>query len=506
MPSVFLLTVRFLDPAPAFHGRGDGGDPEWPPSPLRLFQALVCAAAGRWREGQLTDYAFPALHWLEQQREPTIIAPDIQVERTGFRMYVPNNAGDLVTAAWARGNDDTKFSTLNVEKDVLPTRLIGGDSIHYLWEIPDDVPEVVRGYLETLAACARSITHLGWGVDMVAANAKVVKGSEAAAIQGHIWTPVPTGGTPLRVPLEGTLKGLQDRHGKFLTRLSGEAFAPVPPLSNFHTVGYHCPTAPSSKPAAARPWVAFRIDSADPDGKKPSFDPARKGSHVAAWLRHATAQVCRAWPYPDFAEFIHGHDPADENKPLKGDGADARFQYLPLPSVERRGDRGIHIGAIRRVLIAAPHGFRDRIDWIARRLPGNNLEWEGDTQGMLNTLIEPDWVLEHYTKSARAWSTVTPVVLPGYDDRNAAKTEELLRRAFLHAGISQDLIDGIVDLSWRQVGFRAGLDLARNYTRPDKLTGSTHHVRVEFAHAVRGPLAEGAGRYRGLGLFAIEEK
>ena len=62
MPSVFLLTVRFLDPAPAFHGRGDGGDPEWPPSPLRLFQALVCAAAGRWREGQLTDYAFPALH------------------------------------------------------------------------------------------------------------------------------------------------------------------------------------------------------------------------------------------------------------------------------------------------------------------------------------------------------------------------------------------------------------------------------------------------------------
>ena len=282
MPSVYLLTVRFLDPAPAFHGRGDGGEPEWPPSPLRLFQALVCAAAGRWREGQLADYAFPALHWLEQQRECTIIAPDIQTERTGYRMYVPNNAGDLITAAWARGNDDTKFSTLNVEKDVLPPRLIGGDSIHYFWELPDEMPDIVRGYLETLAACARSITHLGWGVDMVAANAKVVKDTEAAALVGHIWRPVLSGGTPLRVPHEGTLAGLQARHGKFLDRLAGEAFSPVPPLSNFHIVGYHCPTVAAGKPAAARPCAAFSILKPDASGFRP-YDTVRRFATSPGW-------------------------------------------------------------------------------------------------------------------------------------------------------------------------------------------------------------------------------
>jgi hypothetical protein len=34
MPSHFCLSIRFLDMA--FHGRRDGNQPEWPPSPLRL--------------------------------------------------------------------------------------------------------------------------------------------------------------------------------------------------------------------------------------------------------------------------------------------------------------------------------------------------------------------------------------------------------------------------------------------------------------------------------------
>jgi len=32
-----------------------------------------------------------------------------------------------------------------------------------------------------------------------------------------------------------------------------------------------------------------------------------------------------------------------------------------------------------------------------------------------------------------------------------------------------------------------------------------YHVRVHFAHPVKGPLAIGAGRYRGMGLFAADE-
>ena len=520
MPSAFLLTVRFLDPVPEFHGRGDGGGPEWPPSPLRLFQALVCAAAGHWRDGQLADYAFPALRWLEQQREPSIVAPDIQPERTGFRMYVPNNAGDLVTAAWARGNYDAKFSSLNVEKDVLPTRIVGGDSIHYVWELPNAVTDEVRGYLETIAACARSITHLGWGVDMVAANAKVVEGTDAAASKGHIWTPMPTGGTPLRVTREGTLKALQDRHGRFLTRLSGEAFSPVPPLSTFHTVGYHCPTAPSSKPAAARPFAAFSILNPDASGFRP-YDTVRRFATVAGMVRFAAAEVTESsgWTKEKIASFIQGHG-AEKNGQAT---TDDRLMFLPLPSITPMG-----VESIRRVLVVGPPGRESDIVRIRQLLNGAELKDKDSKQivAMLSLIPQSDRNVKQYTGESRVWSTVTPVMLPGFDDpdgiRKRLKNEKnmadvqrrlleqidsrvmaLLHKAFEHAGLPRELVQ-TAGIEYRSVGFRAGVDLASQYSLPP-LHYPRFHVRVTFAHAVRGPLAVGAGRYRGLGLFAVEE-
>lgn len=496
MPSVFRMTVRYLDPVPAFHGRGDGGDPEWPPSPLRLFQALVCAAARRWRDGPFTDYAIPALRWLEQQPDPVVVAPNIQATRTGFRMYVPNNAGDLVTSAWARGNEDTKFSTLNVEKDVLPTRL-AGEAVHYLFPLFDDDAEFAK-YRETLQTAARSITHLGWGVDMVAADAVVISQEEADRLPGERWEPVPVGGTALRVPRSGTLNDLMKKHEAFLGRLSDGGFKPVRPLSKFQIVGYRRSTEPLS-----RPFVAFQILDAEASGFQ-AFDTPRRCRDVAAWLRNATGAACAGWPFGDIATFVHGHDSVDSTKQLKGDSADERFLYLPVPSIERRGDLGNHTGAIRRVMIAAPPGFQAQIDWVRRRMSGQDLIWQDEAMGMLTILPTSDWVLKQYIGESETWSTVTPVIWPGYDDRNQAKAEKLLRKSFVDAGLSQQIVDGIQELEWRPVGFRAGLDLAGNYARPDKLTGSLYHVRVRFTHPVKGPLAVGAGRYRGLGLFAME--
>jgi CRISPR-associated protein Csb2 len=123
---------------------------------------------------------------------------------------------------------------------------------------------------------------------------------------------------------------------------------------------------------------------------------------------------------------------------------------------------------------------------------------------MLTHLSESDWVLRQYTSEARVWSTVTPVVWPGHDDRDDDKAERMLRKAFVDAGLPPELVDGIVELDWRPIGFRAGVDLASRYELPDKLISPRYHVRVRFPHPIRGPMAIGAGRYRGLGLFAIE--
>jgi CRISPR-associated protein Csb2 len=220
---------------------------------------------------------------------------------------------------------------------------------------------------------------------------------------------------------------------------------------------------------------------------------------VAAWVRHATGEVCNDWP--DLASFVHGH--SENGQQATGERADERFMYLPLPSIERRGERGEHVGSIRRVLIAAPPGFQDRIDWIRRRLPGQELVWGDDLRGLLNLLPISDWVLNRYVGESRTWSTVTPVVLPGYDDRDAVTAEQLLRRAFGHAGFSEAVVRSLT-LEWRNVGFRVGVELASRYCLPERLNGPRYHIRVRFVHPIRGPLAVGAGRYRGLGLFVAE--
>jgi CRISPR-associated protein Csb2 len=193
MPSYLCLSVTFLDPA--FHGRRDGGDPEWPPSPLRLFQALVAAAAARWGERERLGYAVPALRWLERQPPPLIVAP-ATAPGAAYRLSVPNNAMDIVGRAWSRGNTsgtgDTNPATHRAMKTVRPTRLPRDESfpaVHFLWDLSGEAATELGSHRETLFAAARSLVALGWGVDLVAGHGRVLSEAEANALPGERWRP-----------------------------------------------------------------------------------------------------------------------------------------------------------------------------------------------------------------------------------------------------------------------------------------------------------------------------
>jgi CRISPR-associated protein Csb2 len=461
---------------------------------MRVFQALVAAAAARWNERTQLEYARPALGWLANQSAPTVVASVGIPSDVKYRTFVPDNTGDLAAGAWSRG--DTTRIVKRTEKDVRLTHLTG-EAVHYLYPMADADPEFIK-HRETLVSAARSITHLGWGIDMVAGNASEISEEEAAKLTGERWQPVKDiSPTQLRVPRGGTLQALIGKHAAFLNRLDG-GFKPVPPLTAFDMVSYRRDTD-----SAPRPYVAFSILNPEASGNK-SFDTPRRCRDVAAWVRHATGEVCKDWPFSNYAAFVHGHD--ENGNQTKGDRADERFMYLPLPTINSALNR---VESIRRVLIAAPPGFKDRIDWIRRRLPGQELVWNAEVIGLLNLLPTNDWVLNQYIGpkgGSRTWSTVTPVVWPGHDDRDSQKAERILRKAFVDAGISRELVDGITEIAWRPVGFRAGVDLASRYCLPDRLNGQRYHVRVRFPHPIRGPLAVGAGRYRGLGLFAAESE
>ncbi|MFO0248548.1 MAG: type I-U CRISPR-associated protein Csb2, partial [Planctomyces sp.] len=133
-------------------------------------------------------------------------------------------------------------------------------------------------------------------------------------------------------------------------------------------------------------------------------------------------------------------------------------------------------------------------------LLGHELRWDNQIVGLLNLQTGRDWVREQYIRQSKTWSTVTPVVLDGFNDHNARKTEKLLTKALANAGIMVP-----VEFEHSPFGFRAGVDPVRDFLRPEKLTGSLVHVRLRFAEPFSGPLAIGAGRYRGFGLFAAED-
>ncbi len=489
MRYVLCITIRFLDPVPQFHGRGNNGDPEWPPSPLRLFQALVSASANRWRENQFWDYARPAMQWLETT-QPSIVSPQVSAESFGYRMYVPNNSGDLMTAAWARGDTETSMAKFRVEKDVRPKHL-RADAIHYLYRLADNGGE----YLETLRAAARCITHLGWGVDMVAGNAAIITEDEAAHLPGECWRPAEaSAANGLRVPKEGTLAALTRKHEAFLNRLSADSFKPVPPLAAnaYDIVGYRRSTDPP-----ARRYAAFRLRHPIEDRAAP-FAMTRANC-VAAMTRNATARIADEQHQPGewIDRYVHGHRQAErESLP--------RFSYLPLPSIEPREDRGVSVGSIRRILVAEIiDSAESHLLWARQMLPGQLLTDDKTSvrKAMLAPLTGADWVLQRYAEASDTWASVTPLILPGCDDGKFAKTEKLFFKALGHAGYSPEAL--AEEPEFRRVSFWPGVELAGRFQRPDYLRNcSAYHVRLRWRHALAGPLALGAGRHCGLGVFA----
>lgn len=526
MTDYLRISVRFLDGE--FHGRGDGGANEWPPSPLRLFQALVAASAARWNERRDICHAAPALRWLEVLPPPDIVAP-ASAEGAAYRLYVPDNVGDLVGKKWSKGNEGS-IADYRTEKTVCPTHVHGDGAVHFLWslESPDQPP-----HLQTILAAARSITHLGWGVDLVVADADVISATEAVALEGQKWSPATdTGSTSLRTAMPGTFDDLKHRHQAFLHRVSGVnggTFSPVPPLKAYRSVDYRSDLEP-----VRTPFAIFALRQLDDSGFR-SFDPGRRGLHVAAMVRHVAggSGIARSlgWTNAQTARIVHGH--SDEEASIT---PDARLLFLPIPSIESRGKgKSIVVGGIRRVLITA-QGTMDRelFQRLSQRLAGLELIDEKNDQPtvLLSRLSNSDQLTkDNYLRPSATWTTVTPVILPGYDDprklrqrlreQSALTAEEkrtllskldqridlLLRKALRQAGYSESIAHH-ADIEWRGSGYLPGTDLASRY-----IAGDQHrryrklHVRIQFRDAnsqplpIAGPISLGSGRFTGTGLF-----
>jgi CRISPR-associated protein Csb2 len=499
-----VLSFRFL--APWFHGRGDEGAPEWPPSPLRAFQAVVAAAA----RARTLESTRGALTWLEQRAAPLIIAPEAIESAVGYRLSVPHNAMDLVGKQWSRG-DEGAAAAHRTMKNVRPHRLPDDSVVHYAWQLDGDASAA-----PALIAAARGVVALGWGLDLVVGDGAVVEAARLAELCAElkVWEPRSGGRHLLRAPAKGTLDDLERRHVAFLSRTSitDPTLRPPPSLSIFGIADY----ARSDQPHM--PDISgFTLMRVDTDNFR-AFDAARCGRAVAGMLRHAvrTAAERAGWDEARVRATVLGH----------GDGAETRLLLVPVPSIQPRGDGAEIVGAVRRVMVFSTDVRSGDTAWAGRVLGGMDLidEETGEVQAVLAATSRNDRVLKRYVSESCTWTTVTPMVLPGHDDpgglrkklrkatcgeqqrslleRLAKRREALVRKALRHAGLGDEFAF-TAKIETQETGFIAGVEKATRYAVPKHLaTWPRLHVKLSWPVRVPGPLCIGRGRFSGLGLFA----
>jgi len=552
MKPFFSIRVEFLHDR--FHGRGEGAAPEWPPSPLRLFQALTAACAGVANERiRITTFA-DALRWLERQSAPLIAAPQARLAKEPYRLYVPNNTGDLAAASWSSAKtQDKDLSRFRTEKDVQPYILPSKEGLYYVWAV-GELREDERALAEMLREAVASITHLGWGIDQVVAEANWLSEEEVDELPGVRYSPVDRPGVrvlPAAVP--GTFDALTERHQAALGRIRREdkrqVFSPVPRMTVLRPVNYARDDDPVEKP-----YRVFELlpTTADTTAHFQAYDPVKETTVLAGMVRHHFndpkfhAQL--GWVEADLA-MLHGHGEkkgSGKHQPVSGN----RIAIVPLPSIEWRGnERGDTVGSTRRLMLVgierkAEGSAENRLkleaalDDVAHLLSGRQLQ--PATPGIPASLlrpIAPDKMAERYTKCAATWETVTPVVLPGFDDpgglrkklsarkqtgmhaqeKNAiveqleSRIEQLLRKAIVQAGYPPVLAANAL-LEWRGTGYLPGTALTKDYFAPAHLQPyRKYHVRITWRDAsgqrlpIPGPIVLGGGRFFGLGLLTAGE-
>jgi CRISPR-associated protein Csb2 len=484
-----LLSVRWLDDR--YHGLLDReGPPEWPPSPYRLFQAIVAGIA---RRGELDSDLGASLAWLQTLEPPLIVAPNSRPGQVVTR-FVPNNDGDKKPIRQDRLTDKTSRPTLMLDSPV----------IHYIWSIN----KCDSGMEKAIRDAARSLTTFGWGIDMAYADAQLIGHDKIKELFGVRWYPrkgVLQENGLLRVPVvhpdtqENTLSDLRRAHQSAVGRIEhGKPLNTVIKPKIFDRVFYESTESP-----IGRPYIVFELRRGDG-----TFFPYPQNSlvHVAGMVRHLAIEAMKQSPpenvNDDWVEtYVAGHAP-------QGYAQHRQFSYLAIPSIGL-----IHTDpAIRRVMIAAPPGDERLLLHLAMHLTGRQLKPTPETKIEYPPTLErvrDGKVVALYVEPSNVWASVTPVILPGHDDHKPDKTRKLIQIALAQSGIEQ-----CCEFEWSASSqFRKSLSAHKydrqnrqiGYIRPHHLlTQTAVHLKLRFKGGVKvpGPLAIGAGRHCGLGIFA----
>jgi len=457
------IAVEFLHGT--FRGDADGAANtgrltrgEWPPSPARLFAALV-AADGTGDACRVTDGA--ELEWFEPLPPPIIHAdPDPVHQPLRPRFVVQHGGAPAKGAHQEYVGRSGALSRAGVR--------VAPRSPHVVYQWDETPPDAI---LEALRRRAARVGYLGSADSPV--RARVATELPAPPAEAGAFVPDREGDTLINVTHEGDL-ARWDRHHKDWGQRGG--------------------SAPRSQLPALRYQAAYR---------SPRFEERQDRGEVVAWLRLGTAVSGRRVSalttlfkeallsqhqrlYGEPPPELHGHG-------FSGTGYELA-RYLALPDVGFRRSRG----RIHGLALWLPPGTDAAVRRMARdaafSIPG--LHGRGVNVAVAPRDDEERPVAAHpdrWLRASHRWATAIPAI---HERRRRLDLAELARWCE-HAGLPAPvafrsertpLAPGAIDLALVEVN------------RPGRPALPYSHVELWFERAVPGPVVIGSGRQRGFGL------
>lgn len=478
-----VIEVRLLDGR--YHGLGDNQASEWPPSPMRLFSALVAGAyGGRWvsEDRETKDAAF---RWLEQLDPPTIAAP-LAVKGMPTSLYVPNNDLDSV------GGDPARIGEIRGSTKLFLPRLFDAETpIIYVWPFEDG-----EAHATTIGHLADRLHALGRGIDMGFARGEVVTHEEAEGRLARHGGPVarPGGGEHrLPCPESGTMLSLIRRHAA-----GSDRYAERRDGRSTRTAFRKAINPRVRQVAYGNPSSYLLYELRRPEGDYYAWRVAQAGE-LAKVVRDKLLAALGENAPPERLEQLAAVIKGAPGAPRSD--MNRRLRFMPLPTTGYE-----HVdGDIRRLAIEIPTGCpvsQADIDWAL-----NDGELLGDGCVLVPASPDTDKMVPHYLGQARRWRSITPVAVSPLpkasresgQQRAVRETEAgaAIVRALRQAGFdSRRVVVSVRDAPNQRHGTRAR-DFAFDRFTSDRL----FHAEVCFPEAVTGPVVLGDGRFLGLGLF-----
>ncbi len=483
-----LLQVNLL--YPLWHGSG-----EWPPSPFRLFQAMVAGAfSGRWvAEDKVTrERRAEAFRWLERQQAPDISAPP-RSECRQITSFVPINDLDSVAG------DPARIDEIRTEKVISPSQLEGSQEFLYAWSFKEGEAQA-----KLICELVERLHTFGRGVDPAWARGELVDPQTADALlraDGVVARPVGLSGENLlRCPVEGSLQSLILRHEATTRRFQQDPVSQrilfrQPPKPYYQRIAYD--RRPIRLFFEIRQPENLRIFVPVPQVKASLLTEALR-EEVTRRLKNASQR------YATLTErFVvgRGAGPGDLER---------RVRIIPLATIGHTQASP----SIRRVGVEVPPDCPVSAQDVAWAFTGMSLSKEtgftfAPVSAMPAILVQSqsNQIAWHYgwDRNFKCWRSVTPVVLPTAPGRGPTAAERSLSEAqcagafanaLRHAGITVPVTQVRIQ---REPFHRRGA-VADTFAS-SRFGGRLRHVEVIFQSPVCGPLILGDGRFVGLGVM-----